>query len=145
MIGEYSESEGVTIEARFNTLTMFTPPCALFLIYLKRKLELFKRKPEVVLAAKKNFPLSLLLTRLIGREVQKQVKLIYSRAEDMANSTKRHPSESVHKMAVDKDGKIKAWEIDFYLDGGAYFTLSSVVYLEAVFMLQAHTFVRIPE
>ena len=54
---------------------------------------------------------------------EQRAKLIYDRAEDMANSTKRHPSESVHKMAVDKDGKIKAWEIDFYLDGGAYFTL----------------------
>ncbi|MBI1860981.1 MAG: xanthine dehydrogenase family protein, partial [Deltaproteobacteria bacterium] len=55
------------------------------------------------------------------------VKLIYDRAEDMAATTKRHPSRTRHRTAVDKNGKLLAVEIDFLLDGGAYVTLSPVV------------------
>src|SRR5207245_1952358 len=55
------------------------------------------------------------------------VKMIYDRAEDMAATTKRHPSRTSHKTAVTKDGKPLAMEIDFVIDGGAYCTLSPVV------------------
>jgi len=55
------------------------------------------------------------------------VKMIYDRAEDMVATTKRHPSRTRHKMAVTKDGKLLAMEIDFMIDGGAYCTLSPVV------------------
>src|SRR2546429_1208086 len=55
------------------------------------------------------------------------VKMIYDRAEDMAATTKRHPSWTRHKTALTKDGKLLAMEIDFVIDGGAYCTLSPVV------------------
>src|SRR5437660_2361349 len=55
------------------------------------------------------------------------VKMIYDRAEDMAATTKRHPSRTRHKTAVTKDGKLLAMEIEFAIDGGAYCTLSPVV------------------
>src|SRR4029077_8096987 len=49
------------------------------------------------------------------------------RMEDMAATTKRHPSRTRHRTAVSKDGRILAGEIDFTIDGGAYKTLSPVV------------------
>src|SRR5437016_9279628 len=55
------------------------------------------------------------------------VKMIYDRAEDMAATTKRHPSRTRHKTAVTRDGKLLAMEIEFVIDGGAYCTLSPVV------------------
>ena len=55
------------------------------------------------------------------------VKIIYDRMEDMAATTKRHPSRTRHRTALDKEGKILGGEIDFTIDGGAYATLSSVV------------------
>jgi CO/xanthine dehydrogenase Mo-binding subunit len=55
------------------------------------------------------------------------VKMIYDRAEDMAATTKRHPSRTRHRTAVTREGKLLAMEIDFTLDGGAYETLSPVV------------------
>src|SRR5437870_611887 len=55
------------------------------------------------------------------------VKMIYDRAEDMAATTKRHPSRTRHKTAVTKDGKLLAMGIEFVIDGGAYCTLSPVV------------------
>src|SRR5205807_1206509 len=47
--------------------------------------------------------------------------------EDMAPTTKRHPSRTRHRTAVSKDGKLLGMEIDFVIDGGAYTTLSPVV------------------
>jgi CO/xanthine dehydrogenase Mo-binding subunit len=55
------------------------------------------------------------------------VKIVYDRAEDMAATTKRHPSRARHRTAVTRDGKLVAMEIDFTIDGGAYETLSPVV------------------
>jgi CO/xanthine dehydrogenase Mo-binding subunit len=57
----------------------------------------------------------------------KPVKIIYDRMEDMAATTKRHPSRTRLRTAVSKDGKILGGEIDFTIDGGAYLTLSPVV------------------
>jgi CO/xanthine dehydrogenase Mo-binding subunit len=57
----------------------------------------------------------------------KPVKIVYDRMEDMAATTKRHPSRTRHRTAVSKDGKILGGEIDFTIDGGAYLTLSPVV------------------
>ncbi len=64
---------------------------------------------------------------LLAWKAGKPVKLIYDRAEDMAATTKRHPSRTRHRTAVSKDGKLLAMDIEFVIDGGAYATLSSVV------------------
>src|SRR5579863_3177603 len=64
---------------------------------------------------------------LLALKSGKPVKIIYDRAEDMAATTKRHPSRTRIRTAVDKRGKLLAGEIEFTLDGGAYKTLSSVV------------------
>jgi len=55
------------------------------------------------------------------------VKIIYDRAEDMAATTKRHPSRTRHRTAVSKEGKILGGEVEMVMDGGAYITLSPVV------------------
>ncbi len=55
------------------------------------------------------------------------VKLVYDRAEDMASTTKRHPSRTRHRTAVSKEGKLLGGTIEFAIDGGAYATLSPVV------------------
>ena len=55
------------------------------------------------------------------------VKIIYDRGEDMAATTKRHPSRTRLRTAVSSDGKLLAGTIDIALDGGAYATLSPVV------------------
>ncbi len=64
---------------------------------------------------------------LLAWKSGRPVKIIYDRAEDMAATTKRHPSRTRHRTAVSKDGKLLGMEIDFALDGGAYSTLSAVV------------------
>jgi CO/xanthine dehydrogenase Mo-binding subunit len=64
---------------------------------------------------------------LLAIKSGKPVKLIYDRMEDMAATTKRHPSRTRHRTAVTRDGKILGGEIEFVIDGGAYTTLSPVV------------------
>ena len=64
---------------------------------------------------------------LLAIKSGKPVKIIYDRMEDMAATTKRHPSRTRHRTAVSRDGKILGGEIEFTIDGGAYATLSSVV------------------
>jgi CO/xanthine dehydrogenase Mo-binding subunit len=64
---------------------------------------------------------------LLAKEAGKPVKLVYDRLEDMAATTKRHPSRTRHRTAVDRTGKILGGVIDFVIDGGAYTTLSPVV------------------
>ncbi|HXX18254.1 MAG TPA: xanthine dehydrogenase family protein molybdopterin-binding subunit [Candidatus Acidoferrum sp.] len=64
---------------------------------------------------------------LLAMKAGQPVKIVYDRAEDMAATTKRHPSRTRHRTAVSKDGKILGGEIEIVMDGGAYVTLSPVV------------------
>jgi CO/xanthine dehydrogenase Mo-binding subunit len=64
---------------------------------------------------------------LLSWKSGRPVKIIYDRAEDMAATTKRHPSRTRHRTGVARDGRLLAMDIDFTLDGGAYATLSPVV------------------
>jgi CO/xanthine dehydrogenase Mo-binding subunit len=65
-----------------------------------------------------------LLSRKAGG---RPVKIVYDRGEDMAATTKRHPSRTRHRTALRPDGTLVAMDIDFVIDGGAYATLSQVV------------------
>jgi CO/xanthine dehydrogenase Mo-binding subunit len=64
---------------------------------------------------------------LLAWKSGRPVKMIYGRSEDMASTTKRHPSRTKHRTAVSSDGTLLAMDIDFTIDGGAYCTLSPVV------------------
>lgn len=64
---------------------------------------------------------------LLAWKAGRPVKLIYDREEDLACTTKRHPSRTRLRTAFDAEGRLLALEADFVLDGGAYATLSPVV------------------
>jgi CO/xanthine dehydrogenase Mo-binding subunit len=66
-------------------------------------------------------------TALLAWKSGRPVKMIYGRVEDMASTTKRHPSRTRHRTGIDRDGRLRAMDIDFVIDGGAYCTLSPVV------------------
>lgn len=64
---------------------------------------------------------------LLAWKSGRPVKMVYDREEDMAATTKRHPSRTRHKTALTRDGRLLAMDIEFTIDGGAYATLSPVV------------------
>ena len=63
----------------------------------------------------------------------KTLKMIFDRTEDMAWTSKRHPSRIAVKTAHDKNGGITAMDIDCLIDGGAYESYSLIVLMRAVF------------
>lgn len=67
------------------------------------------------------------LCSLLAWRTGRPVRLIYSREEDMASMSKRHPGKIDYCIAVTDDGIIQAVEVDYFLNGGAYATLSPVV------------------
>ena len=59
--------------------------------------------------------------------LQRPVKLVYSREETFAVTTKRHPFHMKAKLGVKKDGIITAYDLYLIADGGAYKSFSSSV------------------
>ena len=64
---------------------------------------------------------------LLALRAGRAVRMIYDRHEDLAATTKRHPSIVRHRTGVMRDGALVAQEIEVVMDGGAYSTLSPVV------------------
>lgn len=77
---------------------------------------------------KEDYPSVIALhTALLALKSGRRVRMIYDRGEDMAATTKRHPSFVRHRTGLDENGRLLAQEIEVVLDAGAYVTLSPVV------------------
>jgi len=106
--------------------------------YIKNALEkMFENRYKITIiqsttggafGGKEDFP-SLLggHAALLAIKAKRPVAMFYDRDEDILFTTKRHPSEADYTAYVTDEGKIEGLELDFYLDGGAYSTLSTVV------------------
>jgi len=66
-------------------------------------------------------------------KTEKPLRMIFDRTEDMAWTSKRHPSRIKIRTAHDKEGRILAMDIDCLIDGGAYESYSLIVLMRAVF------------
>ena len=66
-------------------------------------------------------------------KIQKPVRLVLDREEDVICTTKRHPSVIRIQSAVDERRTVIGMQVDITLDGGAYEGLSSVVLQRAMF------------
>ena len=64
---------------------------------------------------------------LLARKAGRPVRFAYDRHEDIAATTKRHPSIVRHRTGVTRDGRLVAQDIEIVFDAGAYTTLSPVV------------------
>ncbi len=64
---------------------------------------------------------------LLALKAGRPVRMVYDRHEDIAATTKRHPSVIRHRTGVTRDGRLVAQDIDLVFDAGAYTTLSPVV------------------
>ena len=59
--------------------------------------------------------------------VEKPVKYILSREEDIETTSKRHPAVIRYKSGATKDGQLKAVKVEVFLNTGAYATLAPAV------------------
>jgi len=128
VIAEYLPTEGVTVSGSMQCPFYLVHALELVFNMPAEKCRVIQTETGGAFGGKEDFP-SVIGSHaaLLAMKCGHPVKICYDRSEDMAGTTKRHPSRTRHRTAVSKDGKLLAGEIDFALDGGAYMTLSPVV------------------
>ena len=128
MIAEYSAEDGVTVWGSLqcpyyvhkSLLAVFDLP--------EDKVRVIQTETGGAFGGKEDYPSTLAShAALLAMKSGHPVKMVYDRMEDLAATTKRHPSRMRHRTALDSDGKLLAMEIELATDGGAYSTLSSTV------------------
>ncbi len=67
------------------------------------------------------------LAALAGDRLQKPVKLVLSRQDDLRMTGKRHPYAADFKIGLTEDLKIQAYEVTYYQNGGAVNDLSPAI------------------
>jgi len=67
------------------------------------------------------------IAAIAAYKIGKPCKIILGRKEDIFSMSKRHPSLVRYRTAADADGNLLGIEVDYYLDAGAFATLSPVV------------------
>lgn len=72
------------------------------------------------------------MAALMAWKTRRPVKYILSRHEDLLAMSKRHPSLVKYRTALKKSGEITGIEVEYYIDGGAYTTLSTIVLFRGV-------------
>jgi CO/xanthine dehydrogenase Mo-binding subunit len=128
VIAEWSEETGVTVwgslQCHFyvhkSLMAVFDLP--------EDKVRVIQVETGGAFGGKEDYPSTMAAhAALLAMKCGHPVKIVYDRMEDLAATTKRHPSRIRHRTALDKDGHLLAMEIDIATDGGAYSTLSPTV------------------
>jgi nicotinate dehydrogenase large molybdopterin subunit len=57
---------------------------------------------------------------LLAMKTQRPVRLVFTREESIVSTAKRHPSRTLLRMGLGRDGRIRALEMKMICDGGAY-------------------------
>ncbi len=127
-IAEWSETEGVTVRGSMQCPFYLHHALMVAFDLPAEKCRVIQMETGGAFGGKEDFP-SVIGTHaaLLAKKAGRPVKIVYDRGEDMAATTKRHPSRTRHRTAVSRDGKLLGCEIEFAIDGGAYSTLSPVV------------------
>lgn len=73
------------------------------------------------------------ITALAAKLYQKPVKLVLSRQEDIRYTGKRHPYKSKFKIGLNSEGKILAYEVQFFQNAGAAADLSPAILDRSLF------------
>lgn len=128
VIAEYSPHRGVTVWGSLQC--PFYVHRSLMAIFglPEDKVRVIQTETGGAFGGKEDYPSTIASNAaLLSMKCGQPVKMIYDRMEDLAATTKRHPSRVRHRTAVDAEGKLLAMDIEVATDGGAYSTLSSTV------------------
>jgi CO/xanthine dehydrogenase Mo-binding subunit len=128
MIAQASPQEGVTVWGSLQCPFYVHRALKVYFDLPDEKVRVVQTETGGAFGGKEDYP-SIIAghAALLSWKCGHPVKMIYDRLEDMAATTKRHPSRTRHRTAVSKEGKLLGAEIEFVTDGGAYATLSSTV------------------
>ncbi len=113
VIAEYSDESGVTIWGSLQCpfyvhrtlLAVFNLPAD--------KVRVIQTETGGAFGGKEDYPSTLAShAALLAMKSGRPVKMVYDRIEDLAATTKRHPSRVRHRTALDENGKLLAMDID---------------------------------
>ncbi len=128
MIASYDAAEGITVWGSLQCPYYVHKALMALCSLPAEKVRVVQMETGGAFGGKEEYPSMIAAhAALLAIKSGRPVKMVYDRAEDMAATTKRHPSRTRHRTAVSAEGKILGGEIEFTIDGGAYATLSSVV------------------
>jgi CO/xanthine dehydrogenase Mo-binding subunit len=128
MIAAYDAKTGVTVWGSLQCPYYVHKALMALFALPEEKVRVVQMETGGAFGGKEEYPSMIAAhAALLAMKAGRPVKIIYDRMEDMVATTKRHPSRTRHRTAVDANGKILGGEIDIAMDGGAYATLSSVV------------------
>ena len=128
MIAEWSQTHGITVWGSLQCPYYVHKSLLAVLDLPGDKVRVIQTETGGAFGGKEDYPSVLAAhAALLAIKSRQPVKMVYDRMEDMAATTKRHPSRIRHRTAIDAQGKLLAMEIDIATDGGAYATLSSTV------------------
>ena len=128
MMALVTPQEGVTVWGSMQCPFYVHKALKSVFLVSDEKIRVIQTETGVGFGGKEDYPSMLAIhAGLLSLKSGKPVKIVYSRSEDMAATTKRHPSKTRIKTGVSKDGKILGAEVEFLIDGGAYATVSPVV------------------
>src|SRR5581483_3021489 len=128
MIAEWSTESGLTVWGSLQCPYYVHKTLRAVFDLPDDKVRVIQTETGGAFGGKEDYPSTLAAhAGLLAQKSGHSVKMIYDRMEDLAATTKRHPSRIRHRTALDQNGKLLAMEIDLATDGGAYSTLSSTV------------------
>lgn len=128
VIAEYSAQSGVTVWGSMQCPFYVHKSLMAVFDLPEERVRVIQTETGGAFGGKEDYP-SMIASHaaLLAMKCGRPVKMIYDRMEDLAATTKRHPSRVRHRTAVDATGKLLAMDIELATDGGAYSTLSSTV------------------
>jgi CO/xanthine dehydrogenase Mo-binding subunit len=128
MIAAYSAETGLTVWGSLQCPYYVHRSLVAVFNLSEDKVRVIQTETGGAFGGKEDYPSTLAAhASLLAMKSGHPVKMVYDRMEDLAATTKRHPSRVRHRTALDKNGKLLAMDIEVATDGGAYSTLSSTV------------------
>jgi len=128
MIAAYSAEKGLTVWGSLQCPYYVHRSLVAVFNLSEDKVRVIQTETGGAFGGKEDYPSTLAAhASLLAMKSGHPVKMVYDRMEDLAATTKRHPSRVRHRTALDKKGKLLAMDIEVATDGGAYSTLSSTV------------------
>jgi CO/xanthine dehydrogenase Mo-binding subunit len=127
-IAEYSQERGVAVWGSLQCPFYVHKSLMAVFDLPEEKVRVIQAETGGAFGGKEDYPSTICAhAALLAMKSGHPVKIVYDRMEDLAATTKRHPSRVRHRTALDADGKLLAMDIELATDGGAYRTLSSTV------------------
>jgi CO/xanthine dehydrogenase Mo-binding subunit len=128
MIAEWNANDGLTVWGSLQCPYYVHKTLKAVFDLPDEKVRVIQTETGGAFGGKEDYPSTLAShAGLLAMKSGHTIKMVYDRMEDLAATTKRHPSRIRHRTALDKEGKLLAMEIDLATDGGAYSTLSATV------------------